>query len=61
MAPLVINEIFIICVSPKVAPYSALVIIPAKPIFFEAVEESGNNSNNAAPSSPVVKTSSINA
>ena len=38
MAPLVINEIFIICVSPKVAPYSALVIIPAKPIFFEAVE-----------------------
>ena len=50
---------FINCVSPSVAAYSALVIIPEKLIFLAEVEESGNNSNNASPLSPVVNTSSI--
>ena len=59
MAPDVINETLITCVSPKVAPYSAPVIIPEKLIFLAAVLESGNNSNRASAVSPVIKTSSI--
>ena len=59
MAPDVIKLTVIIWVSPKVAPYSAPVIIPAKLIFFPAVAESGNNSNSASALSPVVNTSSI--
>ena len=60
MVPLVWKLMLIICTSPRVAPYSAEVIIPAKLIFFAEVAESGNNSNNASALSPVVKTSSIN-
>ena len=36
IAPLVINVMFISWISPRVAPYSALVIMPAKPIFLAA-------------------------
>ena len=50
---------FINSVSPSVAEYSALVIIPEKLIFFADVPPSGNNSNKASPASPVVNTSSI--
>ena len=46
--------------SPITAPYSALVIIPAKLIFLADVSLSGNNSNNASALSPVVNTSSMN-
>ena len=58
IAPVVMKEMFINCVSPSVAPYSALVIIPEKANFLELAELSGNNSNNASPVSPVVNISS---
>ena len=61
MAPDVIKFTVITSISPRVALYSAPVIIPEKLIFFAAVAESGNNSNNASAASPVVNTSSIKA
>ena len=61
MAPLVIKVIFTSCISPSVAPYSALVTIPEKPIFLADCAESRNYSNNASAASPVTRTSSINA
>jgi len=61
MAPVVIKEMFIISVSPSVAPYSALVMIPEKDNFLALAELSGNSSNNASPASPVVNMSSTNA
>ena len=61
IAPVVINEMFINWVSPSVAPYSALVMIPEKANFLELAELSGNSSNNASPASPVVNMTSTNA
>ena len=61
MAPDVIKFTVMTCISPKVAPYSAPVIIPEKLIFFAEVSASGNNSNNASAASPVTKTSSMKA
>ena len=61
MAPDVIKLIVMTCISPKVAPYSAPVIIPEKLIFFADVSASGNNSNKASAASPVTRTSSIKA
>ena len=58
MSPEVWKVIFISWISPIVAPYSAPVIIPEKPNFFELAVLSGNNSNNAPPSSFVVNISS---
>ena len=61
IAPVVIKEMLISCVSPSDAPYSAPVTIPEKANFLALAELSGNNSNNASPASPVVKISSTNA
>ena len=61
MAPDVIKLTVITWISPKVAPYSAPVMIPEKLIFFAEVSASGNYSNKASAASPVTKTSSIKA
>ena len=61
IAPVVMKETVISCVSPIEAPYVAPVIIPEKANFLALAELSGNSSNNASPASPVVNTSSTNA